>query len=154
MNQSVSILRTFRFQDISVGQRESFDYAITAVTYQHFLDTFQDHSPLHVDHEHAVARGYLGRVMHGSILNGFISHFVGMWFPGRYSLLLSVDLRFANPSYIEDRLRINAVVRQKMDLHHIVIFDVVIANLTRDHLAARGRVQVMIKEAESTKELA
>jgi len=148
MKKPDSELRAFRYEDIAEGQRETFDYAISAAVYQGFLAAFEDRSPVHVDEEHARARGFPGPVMHGSILNGFISHFVGMRFPGRHSLLLSVDLRFANPSFLEDRIRIEAVVRQKQDVHKIVIFDAVITNLTRNHLAARGRIQVMLQETK------
>jgi acyl dehydratase len=138
--------RDFGYDQVAENQRESLDYPITPAVYQGFLDTFHDHSPIHVDESHARARGFPGRVMHGSILNGFISHFVGMWFPGRPGLLLSVDLRFANPSYLGDVIRLESVVRQKLDAHRVILLDVTLTNLTRTQLAARGRIQVMIKD--------
>jgi acyl dehydratase len=138
--------RTITYREISEGQRESFDYTITPEVYRHFLEAFQDHSPVHVDEAFAQARGFAGRVMHGSILNGFVSHFVGMWFPGRFSLLLAVDLRFSQPSYLGDTLRLETVVSQKMDARNIVILDATLTNLTRQQIAARGRIQVMVKE--------
>jgi acyl dehydratase len=84
--------------------------------------------------------------MHGSLLNGFISHFVGTWFPGRLSLLLAVDLRFSQPSYLGDRIRLETEVSQKMDAKNIIVMNATLFNLTRQHLAARGRIQVMVKE--------
>jgi len=93
MSERPSIVRTVHYRDIGEGQRETLDYALTPAVYQHFLDAFQDVSPIHVDEGYAKARGFAGRVMHGSLLNGFVSHFIGTWFPGRYSLLLGVDLR-------------------------------------------------------------
>ena len=138
--------RTFAYRDIADGQREILDYPITPEVYDRFLDAFQDYSPIHVDEAFAQSKGFAGRVMHGSILNGFVSHFVGMWFPGRFSLLLSVDLRFSQPSYLGDVILLESVVSQKMDSRDIVILDVTLTNLTRNLLAARGRVQVMVKE--------
>lgn len=146
MNKSTPDLRTFRYDQITVGMKESRDYVITPDVYRLFLDAFQDHSPVHVDEEFAKARGFSGRVMHGSILNGFVSHFIGMYFPGRFSFLLSVDLRYSNPSYLGDAIRLDATVTQKMDSHNIIILDAMLANTTRNLLAARGRIQVMIKE--------
>jgi len=146
MNHSPPIVRSYHYQDIHTGQRETYDYSITPAVYQHFLDAFQDHSPLHVDEDYAKSRGFAGRVMHGSVLNGFLSHFIGTWFPGRFSLLLAVDLRFSQPSYLGDMVRLETVVSQKMDSRQIVILDATLANLTRNQLAARGRIQVMIKE--------
>lgn len=140
-------LRTFRYAEISVGERHARDYPITPETYQHFLAAFGDHSPVHVDEAFARSRGFDGRVMHGAILNGFVSHFVGMYFPGRFSLLLAVDMRFSNPSYLGDVVHLEAVVSQKMDARNIIVLDVTLTNTTRNWLAARGRIQVMIKEA-------
>lgn len=138
--------RTFRYDEITVGMREAHDYVITPEVYQGFLDTFHDHSPVHVDEGFAKGQGFLGRVMHGTILNGFVSHFIGMHFPGRFSLLLSVDLRFSNPSYLGDSIHLETAVSQKLDARGIIVLDATLSNTTRNCLAARGRIQVMIKE--------
>lgn len=138
--------RTLRYDEITVGTKEAHDYIITPGVYQGFLDTFHDHSPVHVDESFAKAQGFEGRVMHGTILNGFLSHFIGMYFPGRFSLLLSVDLRFSNPSYLGDTIHLETVVSQKLDARSIIVLDATLSNTTRNWLAARGRIQVMIKE--------
>lgn len=148
MSESPSASRTFEYHQIVEGQRESFEYTLSPEVYQRFLDAFGDYSPIHVDEAYAQSRGFGGRVMHGSLLNGFVSHFVGMWFPGRLSLLLAVDLRFSQPSYLGDVIRLETVVTQKMDAKSIVILDATLTNLTRNHLAARGRIQVMIAKPE------
>lgn len=126
--------------------KEAHDYVITPEVYEHFLAAFHDYSPVHVDENFAKSRGFSGKVMHGSMLNGFISHFVGMYFPGQLSLLLSVDLRFSNPFYLGNAIRVAAVVSQKMEAHKIIVLDATISNVTCNNLAARGRIQVMIKE--------
>jgi len=140
------VVRTFRYGDIAVGMKEVHDYVITPEVYRGFLDTFHDQSPVHVDEAFAKAQGFPGRVMHGTILNGFVSHFIGVYFPGRFSLLLSVDLRFSNPSYLGDLIHIEMVVSQKLDARNIIVLDATLSNTTRNCLAARGRIQVMIKE--------
>ena len=146
MSDPLSDLRTCHYHEITVGMEAAREYVITPGVYEHFLAAFNDHSPVHVDENFAKARGFTGKVMHGGILNGFISHFVGMYFPGKLSLLLSADLRFSNPSHLGDTIRVAAVVSQKMDARKIVVLDATLTNLTRSHLAARGRMQVMIKE--------
>lgn len=148
MNEPPASLRTFHYRDIVLGMKAAHDYTITPEVYEHFLAAFRDHNPMHVDENFARSRGFAGRVMHGSILNGFISHFVGMHFPGRFGLLLSVDLRFLNPSYLGETIRLEAVVSQKMDVRTVLVLDVTLTNVTRGGLAARGRIQVMLKEDE------
>jgi acyl dehydratase len=146
MSEPLPTARAFRYQEIAVGDHHERDYVITPETYRHFLAAFNDHSPVHVDDAFAKSRGFAGCVMHGALLNGFVSHFVGMWFPGRFSLLLAADLRFSNPSYLGDSINLAAVVSQKMDARNLVVLDAALTNTTRNWLAARGRIQVMIKD--------
>ena len=146
MSKSISEPRIFRYSEIIVGMKETHDYTITPEVYEYFLAAFHDYSSIHVDETFARSRGFQGKVMHGSLLNGFISQFVGMHFPGKNSLLLSVDLRFADPSYLGDAIRLEAKVTQKMDARKIVVLDVTLLNTTRNHVAARGRIQIMLQE--------
>jgi len=132
------------YEDISAGRADSMDYCIETGVYEHFLAAFGDESPVHVDDQFARSRGFDGRVMHGALLNGFISHFVGMVFPGRDSLLLAVDLRYASPCYLGDVIHLESVVTQKMDSRRVVVLDVTLTNTTRNCAAARGRIQVMV----------
>ncbi|MEP6669621.1 MAG: MaoC/PaaZ C-terminal domain-containing protein [Chthoniobacter sp.] len=144
-SDSSSTARTFRYEDIALGAKEARDYVISQEVYDHFLSAFGDRSPIHVDEDYARACGFEGRVMHGALLNGFLSHYIGMYFPGRLSLLLAVDLRLAKPSYLGDTIHLEAVVSQKLDASNVVVLDAVFTNVTRDCLVARSRVQVMVR---------
>ena len=141
--------RILAYESISTGMRESHAYTCAAAVYESFLKAFHDYSPIHVDEAYAQSRGFAGRVMHGTLLNGFLSHFVGMRFPGRNSLLLSADLRYAQPTYLDDVILLEAVVNQKLDANRVIVFDVSFTNQTRNCLAARGRVTVMVKEGST-----
>ncbi len=135
---------TITYAGISEGDERTHEYAITREVYEHFLGAFDDRSPVHVDSNHARARGFEGCVMHGAILNGFVSHFVGMVFPGAHSLLLSADLRYLRPSYLGDRLVLRAKVAQKLDAHQTVVLHVTIQNETQGVPVASGKVQVKL----------
>jgi 3-hydroxybutyryl-CoA dehydratase len=147
MSKLPSEPRTYGYHEITEGMTQQLDYVISEEVYQRFLETFRDHNPIHVDESYALASGYPGKVMHGSILTGFLSHFIGMYFPGRLSLLLAVDIRFAKPSYLGDRITLRAIVRQKMDARRVIILDATFTNKNRDYLAARARTQVMLRES-------
>lgn len=138
--------RIHRYRDIYVGMREHSDYVISANVYKLFLAAFGDRSPIHVDEARARACGFPEKVMHGALLNGFLSHFVGMHFPGELSLLLTVDLRFAEPSYLDDVVQLETVVVQKLDVRNVLVMSVKFTNTTRNWIAARGRVQVMVRD--------
>jgi acyl dehydratase len=139
--------RVISYRDVAEGTSCERDYAITPRVYQGFLETFDDRSPIHVDAEYARARGFADSVMHGAILNGFVSHFVGMVFPGATGLLLSVELRFAQPSYLGDTLKLRAKVAQKVDAQQVLVLHVTFINQTRSVTAATGRLQVKLSES-------
>jgi len=119
-------------------------YTITQDVYAHFLGAFEDNSRIHVDEAYARARGFKGRVMHGAILSGFVSHFVGVHFGGDRALLLTLELRYAHANYLDDVVEIRSTVLQRVDSMRVVVLDLRINNVTRGELAASGRAQVRL----------
>ena len=137
--------RDLSFAELSEGREHQEEYVITPAVYDAFLAAFDDRSPIHVDAEAAKAAGFRGRVMFGALLNGFLSHFVGMRFPGRRALLLSSDLRYLNPSYAGDKISLHARVDQAVEAQGVVVLLVDFKNLTQGTQAAKGRVQVKVR---------
>jgi acyl dehydratase len=133
------------FGDIDEGAIFEREYVITSVVYEHFLSAFKDRNPLHIDEHYARSAGFSGVVMHGAILNGFVSHFVGMVFPGANSLLLSMELRYSHPSYLGDSLRLEALVAQKLEAKSVVVLHLRILNQTRGVTAATGTANVKVR---------
>lgn len=137
--------RDLSFEDCVEGDTVELEYVITPKVYEHFLAAFDDRSPIHVDPAYARSCGFSEPVMHGAILNGFVSHFVGMHYPGRRSLLLSVDLRYSRPSFLGDRISVGATVVQIVRSQRVVVLKVVLRNLGRGQVTAVGRVQVAVR---------
>jgi acyl dehydratase len=138
--------RIISYDELTEGMTAEHVYSFSSEVYHHFLLAFDDRSPIHVDAGYARAHGFAGPVMQGGILNGFVSHFVGMVFPGAASLLLSAELRFSQPSYLGDALRLRAKVAQKLDTQNVVVLHITFFNETRGSTVARGKVQVKIRE--------
>lgn len=137
---------SFDFDQIQEGDTRAHLYQITEEVYEGFISISRDLSPLHVDESYAKSVGFQGRVMHGSILNAFISHFVGMELPGKPALLHSVDIRFKAPSFLGDQISLEATVAQKVDAVRVLILDIELKNITRDVTAATAKVQVGVRE--------
>ncbi len=132
----------FTFEDLTIGSSFRQRYAITEDVYRRFLDLFGDASPLHVDDSVAARCGFAGKLMHGAILNGFISNFVGMNFPGKRTLELGVEIRFLKPTYVGDELELEATVKERLESRRVVVLHFV---FRRGAVAvARGAVSVMI----------
>lgn len=134
------------FDSIEEGYQTSHEYAITDREYACLVGPFGDVSPLHVDDAYAKTRGFSGRVMHGAILNGFLSHFVGVHFPGKPAILQSVNIQYKSPSYLGDGIRLDAKVAQKVDSVRAIVLEVTFTNTTQQKIVAKAKVQVGVAE--------
>jgi 3-hydroxybutyryl-CoA dehydratase len=133
------------FAELLEGTTATRRYVIDDACYRAFLSLSGDRSPVHVDEVYARDRGFAGRVMHGAILNAFVSHMVGMVLPGRLALLLSVELRYLRPSYLGDTVELVARVSQVVDSQQVVVLALRFHNVTQGALAASGRAQVAVR---------
>lgn len=132
----------FTFDDLQLGTKFRRQYVIGEDVYQRFLDLFGDASPLHVDDQAALSCGFPAKLMHGAILNGFISNFVGMNFPGKRTLELDVEIHFVKPTYVGDVLELEATVKERLESRQVVVLQFRFRRETT--LIANGRVTVMI----------
>lgn|SRR5882757_1883768 len=132
----------YTFEDLVLGTRFSKQYTISEDVYQRFLDLFGDASPLHVDDEVAKSCGFSAKLMHGAILNGFISNFVGMNFPGKRTLELGVEIHFVKPTYVGDMVELEAVVKERLESKKVVVLQFRFRRETT--MVANGRVSIMM----------
>ena len=129
------------FESIQEGSQIEYSYQIDRNVYESFLNAFQDTSPIHISDEYAVKQGFPEKVMHGNILNGFISHFVGVVFPGEKSLI-----QYKNPSFLNDSIKIIATISQVVESVRVIIMELELINLTQNKTAATAKVQVGVRE--------
>lgn len=125
-----------------VGLQVSRDYTLSNAVYTVFMAAFEDTNALHVDDEYAVRHGFRGRVAHGAILNGFVSHFIGVCFPAGACILHGVDIAFRAPNYLGDELRLEAEVEQVSEAVRVLVLRIVIRNLTQQRVSAKAVVRV------------
>ncbi len=92
------------------GDNFEVDYQVTEKIYQGFIDIFNDKNPLHTDEKFAKERKFAGKVMHGAILTGFLSNFVGELLPVKNIIVLSYTIAFKKPVYLGDKLKLFATI--------------------------------------------
>jgi acyl dehydratase len=138
--------RGFDFAEIREGTELVQDYVVSERAYRCLRDVFGDRNPLHADEAYARRQGFEGPVMHGAILNCFVSHFVGMVFPGRPALLLSSELRYTKPVYLGASLQLRARIQQKVESQHVIVLRLVFFDSARGQSVAGGLVTVAIRD--------
>lgn len=92
-------------------------FAVSQSVYEGFMQTFNDRNPYHVSDDDAQAAGFAGKIMHGNILNGFLSYFVGECLPVKTVVIQSQEIKFHKPVYLNDTLTLHAEVA---DFHESV----------------------------------
>lgn len=99
------------------GDRFNHTYKVTSAIYNGFITLFEDRNPMHTDTAFAKSKGFADKLMHGNILNGFLSHFVGELLPVKDVVIISQEIRYPKPVYLNDELSFTALVE---DVHESV----------------------------------
>jgi len=116
-------------------------FAISENIYGGFMLLFNDRNPLHCDESFALQKGYKSVVMHGNILCGFISCFIGEYLPIKNVIILSQEIKYSNPIYLNETLEFHAEVSDVFDSVNVVEFKF---SFKKDSTVkvAQGKIQI------------
>lgn len=128
---------------IAKGTVFNHTFTVTEEIYSGFLNLFNDKNPLHTDEEFAKQKGFNSRVMHGNILNGFISYFVGECLPFKNVIILSQEIKYYKPVYMKDILQFTATVDDYYESVKIIEFVYLFTNRENKKIA-KGKISVGI----------
>jgi 3-hydroxybutyryl-CoA dehydratase len=116
-------------------------YIIDEGIYNGFISLFQDNNPLHTNEIFAQRKGFDSIVMHGNILNGFISHFVGECLPSKDVIIHSQDIKYLKPVYLNDILDLYVDVQDYFESVKAIEFKFYFQNQNKIKVA-RGNISI------------
>ena len=116
-------------------------FTVTEAVYSCFVDLFQDKNPLHTNEQFAKEKGFSARVMHGNILNGFLSYFIGECLPVKNVIIHSQEIQYKNPVYLGNKLTLEAVVDDVFESVNAVEFKFFFKNYD-SKIVAKGKIQI------------
>ncbi len=125
----------------SVGDSFYESFIVTEDVYNGFIHVFGDRNPLHTDEQFAIEKGFKGMVMHGNILNGFLSYFVGERLPSKDVIIHAQEIKFPNPVYMNDRLEFEAIVGEISEAVEVAIIKFKFRN-TLGKIVGKGEIQI------------
>lgn len=111
--------------------------------YQGFLDTFSDHNPLHTNLGFARKKGFDKIVMHGNILNGFLSFFIGECLPIKDVILLKQEINYRKPFFLKDLLSLHIRIEEYFESVNLIRFKFNFKN-QNDFKVANGFVEIKV----------
>lgn len=125
-------MNEYCYDDIRIGQTESFQKEITARMEDSFREITGDTNPLHRDDAFAMEIGngkFKGHVSFGMLTASFCSALAGVYLPGKYSLIHSIDnLSFKKPVFVGDVLTVTGTVKEKYDGLKLISVSVNVTN--------------------------
>ncbi len=126
---------------MKAGDKFETHFAVSEAVYQGFLETFKDRHPLHTDSEYAQGLGFQGIVMHGNILNGFVSYFVGEKLPATDLMLITQEIQYLKPVFLNDSLVLKVSLTEWHESVKVYDFSFVFENQFQKKVA-KGKFQV------------
>jgi len=125
------------------GQEFLHTFQVTDSVYNGFIEIFKDKNPLHTDEAFAQAKKFREKVMHGNILNGFLSYFIGECLPVKDVIIQTQEIKFALPVYLNDKLDFYARVEDVFESVNTIEFKFHFSN-AENKKVAKGKIQIGI----------
>ena len=136
----------YTYNEILVGQEESFSVCITNEHVQTFRALTGDENLLHRDGEYAKAQGFSDVVVFGMLTTSFLSTLCGVWLPGENSLIYDLKASYPKPVYVGDELIISGKVVEKSDAMNMITVQWRIVKKLSNETAAKGTIRVRVRE--------
>jgi 3-hydroxybutyryl-CoA dehydratase len=102
-----------KIDELLVGLESTVSWTVSDGDLDAFISLSGDRNPLHIDQEYAIQNGFDAPVVHGLLICVKISGLIGMVLPGRRCLLVSEELEFPNPLYVNDCVEISAQIKKR-----------------------------------------
>lgn len=137
-------MNSFKFDDLKKNHTENFNVTILETMMKSFENISGDVNPLHLNSDFALKKNYKGKVVYGLLVSSFYSRLVGVYLPGKYALLNSINIDFLKPVYIDDVLNVEGKIINLDNRFRIINIK---SRITRDNeLVSRADIKVSINE--------
>ena len=126
-----------------LGEELSAKYRVNQEVYDGFLKVFKDNNPMHTDVDFAVNHGFDKVLMHGNILNGFISHFIGEHLPIKNVVITSQSIKYRNPIFLNDTIKLSVSTEEIHQTFNLITFKYRFFNF-EGTVCATGSIQIKV----------
>lgn len=127
-----------------------FQFSVDSQMYENFIKTFNDKNPLHTDQNFAESYGFKDKVMHGNILNGMLSYFIGELLPVKDVIIMKQDITYRNPVYLNDVVNFSAKVIEHHKAFDVYTFKFKFSDINEGKVFSNGKIQIKILKKPDT----
>jgi 3-hydroxybutyryl-CoA dehydratase len=126
---------------MKIGDQFDIDFIVSDEIYGGFINVFKDRNPLHTQDEFAIKNGFKEKVMHGNILSGFLSYFIGECLPVKNVIIQTQEIKFMLPVYLGDNLIFSSKITGFFESVNTYEFMFYFQN-KEGKKVARGKIQI------------
>ena len=134
-------MQEYLFSDIKIGIKHFFETEIDEDKMLKFQEISSDINPMHLDINYAKSKGMKSRVVYGMLTSSFYSTLVGVYLPGKFALLHSIDLQFSKPVFIGDKLTVFGEVTSINDTFRQIELKAYIMNQNMEKIS-RAKIKI------------
>jgi 3-hydroxybutyryl-CoA dehydratase len=109
---SILALRVLYFEDLLIGQTESFSKTVSSSDVVGFAEVTGDRNPIHLSEHFAAQTAFGTRIAHGLYTASLISALLGTRLPGPGAIYISQSLNFRAPVRIGDTVIVTITVAE------------------------------------------
>ena len=130
-----------------IDQKDFIEIHIDEKIVNEFSKLSGDFSSIHTNFSFANKFGFSKKIIHGSLLISFISQLVGMRLPGIYSILNKLDIKFINPCYYPNLIKIEGKIIQISKAVNSIVMEVEVYD--SNNIIAKGKTYHKILEQKN-----
>jgi len=108
-----------------------------------FVKLSNDRNPLHTIDKFAIDKGFKSMVVQGNLQNCFISYFIGECLPSKNVMILSQNINFKNPVYINDILNLRVKIIGVFESVDLIEFEFNFTNQL-DKIISKGIIKIKL----------
>jgi|TARA_B110000858_G_C17696225_1_gene423653 acyl dehydratase len=136
-------MTSLSFSKIRKGQKKFFKTVISTNDIDAFSKISGDTNIIHLEKKAAIKKKFKNRVVHGAYILSLFSKLVGTKLPGNNALVLFMDVKFKNPAYPNEIIKIEGKVKEKHRSVNSIVLDIH-AKYSDGKIIANGNVTVKI----------
>jgi 3-hydroxybutyryl-CoA dehydratase len=117
----MEMLENRTYDELEVGQKAEITHQVSERDLSLFAAVSGDVNPVHLDEEFAASTPFKGRIAHGMFSGALISAAIACELPGPGSIYIGQELSFMRPVRLEDKIRVELEVLEKLPKNRVRI---------------------------------
>lgn len=133
-----------------IGDTIEIEVHVTDQMVRQYAEVTGDKNPVHLDETYAKTTRFGRRIAHGMLSAGFISQALAMHL-GPGGIYLGQTLKFLNPIYIDDHVRVTLKVLSLREEKGIGVVETLVIKKQTGEVCVKGEATIMRGDAVRTK---